>query len=182
MSEQLSNLEKTIAYKFKDKALLETALTHRSMGHGNNERLEYLGDAALNILVMLHWVSLSPIRYSRNFPRRQKANLPVSGRPWSKVRHWQDWGGIWIWATISSWDPGKGKVVAGAVIQFLRIRLKQSLVRFTLMPIWKSVENVLFPFISNYFRKCLRIHSIKIPRPPCRNYYSHEDWSYLSIA
>jgi ribonuclease-3 len=51
MSEQLSNLEKTIAYKFKDKALLETALTHRSMGHGNNERLEYLGDAALGFII-----------------------------------------------------------------------------------------------------------------------------------
>ena len=51
MSELLSNLEKIIAYKFKDEALLETALTHRSMGRGNNERLEYLGDAALGFII-----------------------------------------------------------------------------------------------------------------------------------
>ena len=51
MSELLSNLEKKIAYKFEDDALLETALTHRSMGRGNNERLEYLGDAALGFII-----------------------------------------------------------------------------------------------------------------------------------
>jgi ribonuclease-3 len=51
MSEQLSNLEKRIAYKFKDEALLETALTHRSMGRGNNERFEYLGDAVLGFII-----------------------------------------------------------------------------------------------------------------------------------
>ncbi len=51
MSGLLSNLEKAIDYKFQDEALLETALTHRSFGHGNNERLEYLGDAALGFII-----------------------------------------------------------------------------------------------------------------------------------
>ena len=36
MSELLSNLEKAIDYKFRDEALLEAALTHRSIGQGNN--------------------------------------------------------------------------------------------------------------------------------------------------
>ena len=51
MSGLLSNLEKAIDYKFQDQVLLETALTHRSFGHGNNERLEYLGDAALGFII-----------------------------------------------------------------------------------------------------------------------------------
>ena len=51
MSERPSNLEKAIDYKFEDEALLETALTHRSIGRGNNERLEYLGDAALGFII-----------------------------------------------------------------------------------------------------------------------------------
>ena len=38
-------------YRFADPALLETALTHRSAGRGNNERLEFLGDAVLGLLV-----------------------------------------------------------------------------------------------------------------------------------
>ena len=51
MSEWPSKLEKAIDYDFKDKALLETALTHRSIGRGNNERLEYLGDATLGFII-----------------------------------------------------------------------------------------------------------------------------------
>jgi len=51
MSERPSKLEKAIDYKFQDETLLETALTHRSFGHGNNERLEYLGDAALGFII-----------------------------------------------------------------------------------------------------------------------------------
>ncbi|MFT5426501.1 MAG: ribonuclease-3 [Gammaproteobacteria bacterium] len=51
MSEWPSKLENAIDYKFEDKALFETALTHRSIGRGNNERLEYLGDAALGFII-----------------------------------------------------------------------------------------------------------------------------------
>ena len=38
-------------YCFRDPALLELALTHRSMGRPNNERLEFLGDAMLGAIV-----------------------------------------------------------------------------------------------------------------------------------
>ena len=40
-----------IGYPFNDAGLLELALTHRSCGSHNNERLEFLGDAALNFIV-----------------------------------------------------------------------------------------------------------------------------------
>lgn len=51
MIELLSKLEKVIEYKFKDRKHLEIALTHRSIGRDNNERLEYLGDAALGFII-----------------------------------------------------------------------------------------------------------------------------------
>jgi ribonuclease III len=39
------------AYAFRDSALLERALSHRSVGSRNNERLEFLGDGLVNMLV-----------------------------------------------------------------------------------------------------------------------------------
>lgn len=40
-----------IPYQFSDPALLEQALTHRSLGRCNNERLEFLGDSILDFVV-----------------------------------------------------------------------------------------------------------------------------------
>jgi ribonuclease-3 len=40
-----------IDYRFIDSTLLQDALTHRSMGSRNNERLEFLGDSVLNLVV-----------------------------------------------------------------------------------------------------------------------------------
>ncbi len=47
----LDVLQKTLQYQFKDERLLERALTHRSIQHNNNERLEFLGDAILNFVM-----------------------------------------------------------------------------------------------------------------------------------
>ncbi|MEO7072054.1 MAG: ribonuclease III [Rhodanobacter sp.] len=40
-----------LTYRFADPALAELALTHRSAGRPNNERLEFLGDALLGAIV-----------------------------------------------------------------------------------------------------------------------------------
>jgi ribonuclease-3 len=40
-----------LGYHFTDAALLDLALTHRSAGRPNNERLEFLGDALVNLVV-----------------------------------------------------------------------------------------------------------------------------------
>ncbi len=49
---EFEELEKTINYSFKDKALLSKALTHKSYKKPySNERLEFLGDAVLNLVV-----------------------------------------------------------------------------------------------------------------------------------
>lgn len=42
-----------IGHRFNDPELLRRALTHRSFGAVHNERLEYLGDSALNCIVAL---------------------------------------------------------------------------------------------------------------------------------
>ncbi len=55
--EKLGEIEKIIGYKFKDKKLLITALTHSSYKNENpeikehNERLEFLGDAVIELCV-----------------------------------------------------------------------------------------------------------------------------------
>ncbi|MFO1407228.1 MAG: ribonuclease III [Steroidobacteraceae bacterium] len=43
--------EDRLGYRFGDAALLDAALTHRSAGRSNYERLEFLGDAVLNFAV-----------------------------------------------------------------------------------------------------------------------------------
>ena len=50
MSNKLDRLERRIGYQFKDQDLLVLALTHRSLGGCNNERLEFLGDSILNFV------------------------------------------------------------------------------------------------------------------------------------
>ncbi len=47
----LASLLGKLDYQFNDSALLEEALTHRSAGSTNNERLEFLGDGILNFVI-----------------------------------------------------------------------------------------------------------------------------------
>jgi ribonuclease-3 len=51
LSHNLSGLEKALRYRFREPGMLQQALTHRSVGSHNNERLEFLGDALLNMLI-----------------------------------------------------------------------------------------------------------------------------------
>lgn len=49
----LDALQARLGHRFQRPELLHQALTHRSHGAGNNERLEFLGDGVLNCLVGL---------------------------------------------------------------------------------------------------------------------------------
>ena len=51
MTESRASLLKALGRGFADPGLLELALTHRSAGGRNNERLEFLGDALINACV-----------------------------------------------------------------------------------------------------------------------------------
>jgi ribonuclease-3 len=49
---KLDELSKRLGYEFRDQELISQALTHKSYAKGkNNERLEFLGDAVLDLVV-----------------------------------------------------------------------------------------------------------------------------------
>ncbi|HVT35878.1 MAG TPA: ribonuclease III [Nevskiaceae bacterium] len=50
-----------LGYQFADAGLLDLALTHRSRGARNNERLEFLGDSLINFLVGEALYRLQPL-------------------------------------------------------------------------------------------------------------------------
>ncbi|HAE62848.1 MAG TPA: ribonuclease III [Eubacteriaceae bacterium] len=69
---EVKSLEKKIGYKFNDRALIKTAITHSSFinekSHArNNERLEFLGDAVLELVI-------SEYLYNK-FPERLEGEL-----------------------------------------------------------------------------------------------------------
>jgi ribonuclease-3 len=49
-SAELDRLQRRLGYRFRDPELLALALTHRSAGAANNERLEFLGDGLVNFV------------------------------------------------------------------------------------------------------------------------------------
>ena len=51
MDSRLDALQARLGHRFADAVLLQRALTHRSFGADHNERLEFLGDAILNMAV-----------------------------------------------------------------------------------------------------------------------------------
>ena len=51
MARNLDKLESKVGYHFLDSRLLDRALTHRSFSAFNNERLEFLGDSVLGVIV-----------------------------------------------------------------------------------------------------------------------------------
>ena len=51
MTSALSNLIRQLDHDFADPALLDRALTHSSKSTENNERLEFLGDSVLNLII-----------------------------------------------------------------------------------------------------------------------------------
>ncbi|MFN3986544.1 MAG: ribonuclease III [Rhodocyclaceae bacterium] len=53
MKPDLDRLQRALGYRFERPDLLEQALTHRSFGQPNNERLEFLGDSIVNCVIAI---------------------------------------------------------------------------------------------------------------------------------
>lgn len=51
MASNVRQLQERLQYQFRDPELLSLALSHRSCGSRNNERLEFLGDSILGVTV-----------------------------------------------------------------------------------------------------------------------------------
>ena len=81
-----------LGHAFADAQLLEQALTHRSAGRRNNERLEFLGDALLNLLVAELVYETWP-RASEGEMTRLRASL-VSGTALAELARAEEFGEV----------------------------------------------------------------------------------------
>jgi len=93
----LVELEAKLDVRFRDRSLLQTALVHGSVGteartpHGDNyERLEFLGDAVLNLVISDHLYRLFPGRLEGDLARLRAAI--VSEGPLARVARTVDLG------------------------------------------------------------------------------------------
>ncbi|GBD99796.1 ribonuclease 3 [bacterium BMS3Abin07] len=103
-------IEKELGYRFKDRHILNDALTHKSFYHENqdnstyyNERLEFLGDTVLGLVVSEFLYRKSPI-LSESEMSRIKSYL-VSGRVLSMIANNMNLG-IYL-------NLGKGEIETG---------------------------------------------------------------------
>lgn len=92
MSADLVQLQTTLAYQFKNSQLLKQALTHRSFCANNNERLEFLGDALLDLIVGESLFNQHPGADEGNLSRLRssivnKSALAGIGREWNLGEH-----------------------------------------------------------------------------------------------
>lgn len=67
MANNIAQLQKRLGYQFSDPELLILALSHRSVASENNERLEFLGDSILGLVV-------TDFLY-REFPQAREGDL-----------------------------------------------------------------------------------------------------------
>jgi len=73
--DQLIRLQERLGYTFTDKKLLIEALTHKSYKQPyNNERLEFLGDAVLDLIVGEYLFSTFP-NYNEGYLSKMRASL-----------------------------------------------------------------------------------------------------------
>lgn len=72
--EDLSILEQRIGYVFRDRKLLQRAVTHRSFAAEHNERLEFLGDSVLNCVIG-YALFLRDTHFTEGVLSRVRANL-----------------------------------------------------------------------------------------------------------
>ena len=71
MNLRLSKFQKKIKVNFKNKSLLEKALTHKSANQvENNEKLEFLGDRVLGLVISKKLIDLYPDEEEGNLDKR----------------------------------------------------------------------------------------------------------------
>lgn len=94
----MTTLEEKLGYTFQSPELLENALTHSSCANESrgklqsNERLEFLGDSILGMVVADHLY--------RNHPDLPEGELTAPAPPWCARRAWWRWPRPWGWESI----------------------------------------------------------------------------------
>lgn len=82
---KLVPLEKILDYTFDNNLLLQAALSHRSVGNQNNERLEFLGDSILNFVIAAELFDRYPKAHEGELSRL-RASL-VNGETLAELAH-----------------------------------------------------------------------------------------------
>lgn len=90
----------------QDLGLLNTALTHTSYAYEakvkprpeHNQRLEFLGDSVLSLVVSTHLY--------RHYPQLMKGSFPNSGPFWSVRKLWHSWLRKCSWVSTCCWAKG----------------------------------------------------------------------------
>lgn len=90
----MKTLEQVLGYGFKDKALLQNALTHSSYANENrasgavsNERLEFLGDSVLGMVTAEHLFRIHPDMPEGELTRTRSA-LVCEGSLYRVAKQW----------------------------------------------------------------------------------------------
>lgn len=86
----LDELEEIIGYRFENRALLEEAFTHVSFSPGNGvsyDRLEYVGDAVLNLLFSKEHFFLYPRLSSGQLTRLRASNVDTEKLARVAIKH-----------------------------------------------------------------------------------------------
>lgn len=129
MNPPLSRLSAALGYTFRQPELLEEALTHRSASPHNNERLEFLGDALLNLIVA-EYVFLHYPKASEGELSRLRSSL-VKGETLAELARGLRLGD---WLRL-----GLGELKSGAfaAIRFCRTRWRRFSARFIWTAVWR---------------------------------------------
>ena len=90
MNDNLHSLESRLGHQFNNRGLLNQALTHRSLGNENNERLEFLGDSLLGLIITEELFHLHPEANEGDLTR-MRAQL-VKGDTLAKIARSLDLG------------------------------------------------------------------------------------------
>jgi ribonuclease-3 len=85
-------VHKHLGYQARDEALFLRAITHRSAGSRNNERLEFLGDGVVNLVVARHLHDRYPSADEGSLSRLRAA--VVSGSSLARVATVLDLGAV----------------------------------------------------------------------------------------
>lgn len=115
MSSSAARLSAVLGYAFRQPGLLEEALTHRSAAPRHNERLEFLGDALLN-LVMAEYLFQRYPQASEGELSRLRATL-VKGEALAELARGLKLGGeLWLGqGEMRSGGPQRESILADAL-------------------------------------------------------------------
>ena len=108
-------LQNAFGYRFVDGSLLEQALTHRSVGSVNNERMEFLGDAVLGFVVAEAFYKRFP-KATEGQLSRLRATL-VKGKTLATLAREVDLGEYLVLGTgeLKSGGHRRESILAGAL-------------------------------------------------------------------